>query len=294
MLPDLPSLRLRDHLTALAGAARRRRGLLAVVALVVILGPPAAFGVWTWRTAAGVDLSRLEEAALIYAAGQVLAPGVSIEAADLPGALRRLGYRETQSPPAAPGQFRREAALWELHLHARDDPRSTRVALPVRLLVDGGRIRQLITVAGEPLEEIELEPETLTGLGGAANQLRHPVPLTAVPKTLVQAVLAAEDHRFFEHRGVDLRAVARAVWVNLRRGELAQGGSTLTQQLVKNLVLTPKRTWGRKAREAALALAIERRYSKDEILSAYLNGVYLGQHGGFAVYGVGEIGRAHV
>ena len=104
-------MRLPDRLTALARAARRRRGLLAAVALVVVLGPPIAFGIWTWRTAAAVDLSRLEDAALIYAAGQVLAPGVSIEAADLPGALRRLGYRETQSAPAAPGQFRRETAL---------------------------------------------------------------------------------------------------------------------------------------------------------------------------------------
>ena len=261
-------------------------------ALLVALGPPVAFGIWTWRTAAAVDLSRLEDAALIYSAGQVLAPGVSVEAVDLPGTLRRLGYRETQAAPGSPGQFRRETALWEIHLRPREDPGSTRPALPVRLLVDAGRIRQVITVAGEPLEEVQLEPETLTGLGGAANQLRHPVPLAVVPKHLVQAVLAAEDHRFFEHRGVDLRAVARAVWVNLRSGGLTQGGSTLTQQLVKNLVLTPKRTWGRKVREAAIALALERRYSKDEILSAYLNGIYLGQHGGFAVYGVGAATRS--
>ncbi len=218
-------MRLPDRLTALARAARRRRGLLVAAALLVALGPPVAFGIWTWRTAAGVDLSRLEDAALIYAAGQVLAPGVSVEAVDLPGTLRRLGYRETQAAPAAPGQFRRETALWEIHLRPREDPRSTRPALPVRLLVDAGRIRQLITVAGEPLEEVELEPETLTGLGGAANQLRHPVPLAAVPKHLVQAVLAAEDHRFFEHPGVDVRAVARAVWVNLRRGGLTQGAA---------------------------------------------------------------------
>ena len=283
---------LPDRLAALARAARQRRGLLAAVVLVLVLGPPIAFGIWTWRTAAAVDLSRLEDAALIYAAGQVLAPGVSIEAVDLPGALRRLGYRETQSAPAAPGQFRRETALWEIHLRPRDDPGSTRPALPVRLLVDGGRVRQLLTVAGEPLEEVELEPETLTGLGGAANQLRHPVPLAAVPKYLVQAVLAAEDQRFFQHPGVDIRAVARAVWVNVRSGGLTQGGSTLTQQLVKNLVLTPKRTWGRKVREAGLAVALERRYSKDEILSAYLNGIYLGQHGGFAVYGVGAAARS--
>jgi penicillin-binding protein 1B len=290
--PERRSMRVRDRLTALAGAVGRRRLLLAVLGLAIVIGPPLVLGIWAARTVMGVDLSRLEDAALIYAAGQVLAPGVSVEAADLPGVLRRLGYREIQSPPAAPGQFRRAAGAWEIHLHPRRDPRSTRPALLIRLAVDGSRIRQVSTGVGEPLEEIELEPETLTGLGGAANQLRHPVPLATVPQHLVQAVLAAEDHRFFEHHGVDARAVARAVWVNLRRGALAQGGSTLTQQLVKNLVLTPKRTWGRKMREAVLALAIERRYSKEEILAAYLNGIYLGQHGGYAVYGVGAAARS--
>jgi penicillin-binding protein 1B len=286
------SVRIPPRLIALGRAARRRRGLLLAVALVLLLGPPVAFGVWTWRTAAGVDLSRVEEAALIYAAGQVLLPGVSLEAVDLAGSLRRLGYRETQAATPAPGQFRREPALWDIHLRPRDDPRVTRPALPIRVLVEGGRVHQLVTVAGEPLDEVELDPETLTGLGGGANQLRHPVPLSAVPKHLVQAVIAAEDRRFFEHHGVDIRAVARAVWVNLRRGGLSQGGSTLTQQLVKNLVLTPRRTWGRKVQEAALAVALERRYGKDEILSAYLNGIYLGQHGGFAVYGVGAASRS--
>jgi penicillin-binding protein 1B len=292
MSPERLSVRVRDRLTALAGAVGRRRLLLAALGLAIVVGPPLVLGIWAARTVTGVDLSRLEDAALIYAAGQVLAPGVSVEAADLPGALRRLGYREIQSRPAAPGQFRRDAGAWEIHLHPRRDPRSTRPALLIRLAVDGSRITQVSTGVGEPLEEIELEPETLTGLGGAANQLRHPVPLATIPQHLVQALLAAEDHRFFEHHGIDVRAVARAVWVNLRRGALAQGGSTLTQQLVKNLVLTPKRTWGRKMREAVLALAIERRYSKEEILAAYMNGVYLGQHGGFAVYGVGAAARS--
>jgi penicillin-binding protein 1B len=289
--PDLPPPSRRGRLASLLAAARRRRVLLAAIALCLALGPPLAFGVWTWRTAAGLDLGRIEDAALIFAAGQVLAPGVSIEAVDLSGTLRRLGYRETRAAPAA-GQFRRSPETWDLHLRPRDDPRATRPALEIRLGVDGGRIRQLATPAGELLEELELEPETLTGLGEGANQLRHPVPLATMPPHLVQAVLAAEDHRFHEHSGIDVRAVGRAVWVNLQRGEVVQGGSTLTQQLVKNLVLTPKRTWSRKLREAALALAIERRYSKDEILSAYLNGVYLGQHGGFAVYGVGAAARS--
>ena len=292
MPPDLPTPRLRDRLVGLAAAVRRRRRLVASVVLVLAIGPPVALGLWAWRTAAGVDLGRLEDAAQIFAAGQVLAPGVSIEAADLGGTLRRLGYRETRAAPAAPGQFRREAGVWDLHLRPRDDPRASRPALELRLALDGGRVRELTTRGGELLREIELEPEALTGLGEGANQLRHPVPLATFPQHLVQAVLAAEDHRFYEHHGVDLQAVGRALWVNVRRGELVQGGSTLTQQLVKNLVLTPKRTWGRKVQEAALALVIERRYGKDEILAAYLNGIYLGQHGGFAVYGVGAAARS--
>jgi penicillin-binding protein 1B len=289
--PDLPSL-LRDRVARLVAAGRRRRVLLAAIALALVFGPPVALGVWAWRTAAGVDLGRLEEATQIYSAGQVLAPGVSIEAADLAGTLRRLGYRETRAAPATPGQYRREAGAWDLHLRPRSDPQASRPALELRLALDDGRIRELTARGGEPLGEIELEPEALTGIGDGANQLRHPVPLATIPKHLVQAVLAAEDHRFYEHQGVDLRAVGRAIWVNVRRGEVVQGGSTLTQQLVKNLVLTPKRTWARKVQEAALALVIERRYGKDEILTAYLNGIYLGQHGGFAVYGVGAAARS--
>ena len=284
--------RLRDRLVGLAAAVRRNRRLVVSVVLVLAIGPPVALGLWAWRTAYSVDLERLEDAAQIFAAGQVLAPGVSIEAADLGGTLRRLGYRETRAAPAAPGQFRREAGAWDLHLRPRHDPQASRPALELRLAVDGGRIRELTTGDGALVGEIELEPEALTGLGEGANQLRHPVPLATFPQHLVQAVLAAEDHRFHEHLGVDLRAVGRALWVNVRRGELVQGGSTLTQQLVKNLVLTPKRTWGRKVQEAALALIIERRYGKDEILAAYLNGIYLGQHGGFAVYGVGAAARS--
>ena len=107
------------------------------------------------------------------------------------------------------------------------------------------------------------------------------------------AVLAAEDHRFLDHWGVDLVAVGRAVRVNASRGAIAQGASTLTQQLVKNLLLGPDRTWSRKIREGVLALALERRHSKETILEAYLNTVYLGQHGRAAIHGVGAAAQTY-
>jgi membrane carboxypeptidase/penicillin-binding protein len=114
-----------------------------------------------------------------------------------------------------------------------------------------------------------------------------------MPKVLINAVLAAEDHRFFEHGGVDLRALARAAWANLRAGRVKEGGSTITQQLVKVRLLNPKRTFFRKLREAWLAALVEARYSKERILEAYLNEIYLGQRGSIAIRGVGSAARAY-
>jgi penicillin-binding protein 1B len=107
-----------------------------------------------------------------------------------------------------------------------------------------------------------------------------------IPETFVHAVLAAEDARFYDHGGVDLRAVARAGLANLRQGRIAQGGSTITQQTVKNLYLGSERTWWRKVRELPMAVLLDLRYSKDRILHVYLNEVYVGQRGTVSVCGV--------
>src|SRR3989442_1386483 len=113
------------------------------------------------------------------------------------------------------------------------------------------------------------------------------------PGVLIDAVLAAEDHRFFEHGGVDFRALLRAAWANLRAGRVKEGGSTITQQLVKVRLLNPQRTFFRKLREAWLAALVESRYSKERILEAYLNEIYLGQRGPIAIRGVGAATRAY-
>ena len=121
-----------------------------------------------------------------------------------------------------------------------------------------------------------------------AEENRSPVPLDDVPKHVVDAILAVEDERYWDHGGVDLRATARAFMTNLSSGEVRQGGSTITQQLVKNSLLTPEQTVGRKFKEAMLAVRLENKLSKDEILERYLNTVYFG-NGAYGVQAAAEV-----
>ncbi len=128
------------------------------------------------------------------------------------------------------------------------------------------------------------QPSAITKIYSSDQQLlaevyiekRNPVPLSSVPPMLVKALLATEDRKFYQHRGIALKGIIRAMLTNIRSGRFAQGASTLTQQLAKTLFLTPRKTLTRKLKEAILALQLERRYTKDEILALYLNQVYFG------------------
>jgi penicillin-binding protein 1B len=138
-----------------------------------------------------------------------------------------------------------------------------------------------------------LTPAPLGTLDGSPLERRAPVLLREVPDHLIQAVLAIEDQRFYQHHGLDIRRIGGAFLANVRARSIVQGGSTLTQQLAKNLFLDASRTPLRKLREAALALVLERRYGKPAILEAYLNEVYFGQHNGQPVHGVGAASRLY-
>ena len=128
-------------------------------------------------------------------------------------------------------------------------------------------------------------------LDGAPMEARVPVRLGDLPDPLIQAVLAVEDQRFYEHHGLDIRRIGGALVANVKAGGIAQGGSTITQQLAKNLFLSAGRSPIRKIREAAIAIVLELRYDKPAILEAYLNEIYLGQDGGRAIHGVGAASR---
>jgi penicillin-binding protein 1B len=137
----------------------------------------------------------------------------------------------------------------------------------------------------------EASPGVAIGAIDGAVEERYPVRLADVPGQLVQAILAVEDQRFYQHHGIDVRRIFGALVADVRAGGLAQGGSTLTQQLAKNLFLNASRTPLRKLREAAMASVLEMRYSKSTILEAYLNEIYLGQDGARAIHGVGAASR---
>ena len=236
-----------------------------------------------------VELSRFghaetQRAVFIHSAGQALGPGVSVRAIDLQGVLARLGYTETKAAPTAPGQYRRGGGVWDIYLREE----AARVGLEVR----GERIARVIR-DGKEVQDAVLEGEVLTGGADQPGEDYRPIKLAETSKVLIDAVIAIEDHRFFDHGALDLRSLARAVWVNARAGKVTEGGSTITQQLIKNRLLTPDRTMVRKLREAWLATLVEWRYSKSQILEAYLNEIYLGQRGSLAIRGVGAASRAY-
>jgi penicillin-binding protein 1B len=243
-----------------------------------------------------IELARFERAdarraTFIYASGQSLAPGVHVQRVGLAATLGRLGYTETRTAPPSPGHFRRAGGSWDIYLRGSDEAGGAPAEL-VRLQIVEERITQ-VTRAGQDVAGATLEPEVLGSATDRPGEDHKPVRLDETPRVLIDAVLAAEDHRFFEHGGVDFRALLRAAWANLRAGRVKEGGSTITQQLVKVRLLNPQRTFFRKLREAWLAALVESRYSKERILEAYLNEIYLGQRGPIAIRGVGAATRAY-
>jgi penicillin-binding protein 1B len=138
------------------------------------------------------------------------------------------------------------------------------------------------------IESFQLQPETLSNDQSSKSGKREILNYSEIPTPLVHAILSIEDRRFFAHAGVDFSALLRAFLRNVSDEQLGQGGSTLTQQLVKNTYLTPEKSLRRKYAEAMLAIALERRLSKEDIFALYCNEVYLGQRGAVAVRGVKE------
>jgi penicillin-binding protein 1B len=231
----------------------------------------------------------------VLSAPTILYPGVDWKNIDLQGALTRLGYQ--QQPGVArpdPGRYEWRSDRVRAHLRAFDHPSRPEPAHLVDLMLDGSEITEIRDVdTDRELGAVLLEPELVGAYYGPDREQREIVQIGDVPRHLIHAILAAEDQRFDAHHGIDPIRIAGAFLANLRHGSTVQGGSTVTQQLVKNFFLTPERTLQRKLREAAISVIVESRYSKDEIFECYLNEIYLGQRGATEVHGVGEASRLY-
>ncbi len=225
----------------------------------------------------------------VYSDTTLLYPGQRINLELFHQKLLNLEYRTVAANPARKGEMHISMETIDIFLHDLQTPWKTREGFPVRLVLDDNRIHSITRIqSNENLPILELEPEEITLFFGTERERRQLISINEVPPHLKYAVLAAEDHRFYQHYGIDPRGILRAFTANVRHGEIKQGGSTLTQQLVKNYFLTPERTLTRKFKEVLLSVVVELKYDKDEILEIYLNEIYLGQKGATSINGVGE------
>ena len=222
--------------------------------------------------------------ARIYARPLELHAGVRLAQAALEQELRALGYRDF-AREGETGWFARTAEGLEVATRPFVFWDGAQPAQRLLVRFADGKLVEVTDRQGAPVPLARLEPQAIGGIYPAGNEDRVLVRLAQVPKHLVQQLLAIEDRSYFSHHGFDPRGLARAA-LSLA-SDRVQGGSTLTQQLVKNFFLTPERTLRRKLTELVMAVLLELHYDKDEILETYLNEVYLGQDRDRAIHGVG-------
>ena len=221
--------------------------------------------------------------AKVYARPLELYGGAELSPDDLAYELAALGYRKV-SHTRNPGQVARNRGRFEIYTRGFDFPGEREPAR--RVIVDVGPTRvQSISEAGHGVDLMRLDPAQIGGIYPTHGEDRVLVKLEDVPDTLWQALLAVEDQRFYQHWGFSITGIARAAYSNLVSGRVVAGGSTITQQLVKNYYLTPERTIVRKLNEVLMAVLLELHYEKDQILESYINEVYLGQEGPRAIHG---------
>ncbi len=224
--------------------------------------------------------------AKVYARPLELFVGQKLAKDDFLRELDALGYRR-ESVVNGPGAVSVAGNSIELHSRGFQFYEGAEPAQRVRVRFSGDYVAGLTQSNGSNLAVARLEPVLIGGIYPAHQEDRILIKLDQVPAYLIEALVAVEDRDYFDHFGVSPKGIARAMWVNATSGRVVQGGSTLTQQLVKNFYLTNERTLARKATEAMMAVLLELHYDKQEILEAYMNEVFLGQDGQRAIHGFG-------
>ena len=228
-------------------------------------------------------------AAKIYARPVSISVGERAEPKEIAADLRHAGYSE-QSGESPMGSYHVSAGSIQI----QPGPGSYHSPEPATLRIHNGQVESITGTSGSQLDAYELEPEMITSLfEGDQRSKRQVVHYNEMPKMLVDAVLAIEDRRFFQHNGVNFLRFGEAAWIDLTRQRHEQGGSTITMQLARGFFLTPQKTVKRKLTEMLIAIELEQKFSKQQIFEFYGNWVDLGQRGSFQISGFAEASRAY-
>ena len=225
-------------------------------------------------------------ASQVYARPLELYVGAQLSVEDIKIELTGLGYHFTEQV-ARSGQAHTTVDKMTLYTRGFDFTDTPEPAQLIHLTFADGVISNLTNQNQQTIPLVRLSPILIGGIYPLNNENRDLVPLDKVPTLFTQALIAIEDRDFYQHIGISLRGIARATLANIRAGRLVQGGSTLTQQLIKNFYLTSERSLARKLLELPMALLLEYHYSKAAILEAYINEVYVGQSGDKSIHGFG-------
>lgn len=264
---------------------------------MVLLLAATAWLVWPfWQLAGQFGSAPSMQPSRLYGRAQLLSVGQTLNLDRLASELEAMGYRALAADQGLTlGTFRRDGERLEVYRRPFPSPSGEMGQDRLQITVKGSKIARLrlLEEAAPDLSAASLDPPLIASYYGADLRERRPVSIDDLPEDLILSVLAAEDATFLSHKGISFTGILRAAWVNFRSNEVRQGGSTLTQQLVKNLYLTHERRLVRKIQEALLAVLIESRFDKRDILEAYLNEIYWGRSGSVHLMGVGAASWAY-
>ena len=269
-----------------AQTKRQAQKGFAILALLLLVIAVVVVAVLDHRVTKQFEGRRWTLPARVYAQPLELYVGQPLSPVRFADELERLGYL-AQSQAARPGTYRRKGDHVDVYVRAFRFSDQQQAAQQLRISFDGESISELTNPQGVDVPVIRLDPLLIGSIFPIHGEDRIVVSPDQVPPMLPAALKAVEDRKFDSHHGVDPLAILRALVTNVRAGQVEQGGSTLTQQLVKSYFLDSRRTLRRKAEEAVMAVILESRFEKADIMNAYINEIYLGQDGRRAVHGFG-------
>ncbi|MEN8427126.1 penicillin-binding protein 1B [Acinetobacter schindleri] len=267
----------------------RGLGFIALIFSVLVISTFVAFSIYLIRLDNIVrdkfEGQRWDIPAKVFARPMEIYVNAPVSQQDLQEELKLLGYKSAESYTKS-GSYVTSGNTLYVHTRGFDFGDRVEPEQILKVSFNGEQINDVSATKPSTSGIARLEPLLIGGIYPQHNEDRVLIKLNKVPKSLIEALIATEDRNFYHHHGVSPRGIARAVVSNITGGK-RQGGSTLTQQLVKNFYLSPERTLKRKVNEAFMAMLIELHYDKDEILEAYLNEVNLGQNGNYSINGYG-------